>query len=85
MYNLVIKGQINVVNPVEFEGKKSIRVQMFNIGEKNIDVINVKLHESEKIEDIKKDVNCEIEIKLFTPKDKKDIYFAAVSPIKYTK
>lgn len=85
MYNLKIVGQINVVKPSEFNGKKSVKVQMFNITDKNIDVINIKLHELDKLEDVKKDTNCEIEVKLFTPEDKKDIYFSRVSQIKYLK
>ena len=41
--------------------------------------------ELDKLEDVKKDTNCEIEVKLFTPEDKKDIFFTRVSQIKYLK
>ena len=36
MYNLKVIGQIEVIKPSEFEGKKTIKVQMLNITEKNI-------------------------------------------------
>lgn len=85
MYSLVVKGQIEVVKSSEFEGKKSNSIQMLNITEKGIEVLNIKLLENEKIEDIQKNKSCEIDVKLFTAKDKKDIYYSRTSLIKYTK
>ena len=44
-----------------------------------------KLLDTEKVEEIQKGKNCEIDVKLFTTNDKKDIYFSRTSPIKYLK
>ena len=85
MYSLKIVGQIEVIKPSEFEGKKTVKVQMVNITDKNIDVLTVKLLDGEKVEDIKKGVNCEIDVKLFTNDKIKDIYYTRTSPIKYLK
>lgn len=85
MFNLVLKGQIEVIKQSEFEGKKTIKVQMVNITEKNIDVLTIKLLDTEKVEEIKKNTNCEIEVKLFTNDKTKEIYFSQVSRIKYSK
>ena len=85
MYSLKIVGQIEVIKPSEFEGKKTVKVQMVNITDKNIDVLTIKLLDTEKVEEIQKNKNCEIDVKLFTTNDKKDIYFSRVSPIKYLK
>lgn len=85
MYSLKIVGQIEVIKPSEFEGKKTVKVQMVNITDKNIDVLTIKLLDTEKVEEIQKNKNCEIDVKLFTTNDKKDIYFSRISPIKYTK
>ncbi len=85
MYSLKIVGQIEVIKPSEFEGKKTVKVQMVNITDKNIDVLTIKLLDTEKVEEIQKNKNCEIDVKLFTTNDKKDIYFTRISPIKYTK
>jgi len=85
MYSLKLVGQIEVVKESVFEGKKTIKVQMLNITDKNIDVLTVKLLESEKLEDIKKGQNCEIDVKLFTNDKIKDIYYTRTSPIKYLK
>ena len=85
MYSLKLVGQIEVVKESVFEGKKTIKVQMLNITDKNIDVLTVKLLDTEKVEEIQKGKNCEIDVKLFTTNDKKDIYFTRTSRIKYTK
>lgn len=85
MYNLKVVGQIEVVKVNEFEGKKTVKIQMVNITEKNIDVLTIKLLETEKVEEIKKNTNCEIEVKLFTNDKTKEIYFSQVSRIKYSK
>jgi hypothetical protein len=85
MYSLKIVGQIEVIKPSEFEGKKTVKVQMVNITDKNIDVLTIKLLDTEKVEEIQKGKNCEIDVKLFTTNDKKDIYFSRTSRIKYTK
>lgn len=85
MYSLKIVGQIEVIKPSEFEGKKTVKVQMVNITDKNIDVLTIKLLDTEKVEEIQKNKNCEIDVKLFTTNDKKDIYFSRISPIKYLK
>lgn len=85
MFNLVLKGQVEVVKTSVFEGKTTIKVQMVNITEKNIDVLTVKLLETEKVEEIQKNKNCEIEVKLFTNDKTKEIYFSRISPIKYSK
>ena len=85
MYSLKIVGQIEVIKPSEFEGKKTVKVQMVNITDKNIDVLTIKLLDTEKVEEIQKNKNCEIDVKLFTTNDKKDIYFTRISPIKYLK
>ncbi|MDZ7819423.1 MAG: hypothetical protein U5K55_12840 [Aliarcobacter sp.] len=85
MYSLKIVGQIEVIKPSEFEGKKTVKVQMVNITDKNIDVLTIKLLDTEKVEEIQKGKNCEIDVKLFTTNDKKDIYFSRTSPIKYLK
>ena len=85
MYSLKLVGQIEVVKESIFEGKKTIKVQMLNITDKNIDVLTVKLLDTEKVEEIQKNKNCEIDVKLFTTNDKKDIYFSRTSRIKYTK
>ena len=85
MFNLVLKGQIEVVKESTYEGKKTVKVQMVNITEKNIDVLTVKLLETEKVEEILKQKNCEIEVKLFTNDKTKEIYFSRVSRIKYSK
>lgn len=85
MFSLKIVGQIEVIKPSTFEGKTTVKVQMVNITDKNIDVITIKLLETEKVEEIKKNTNCEIEVKLFTSDTKKDIYFSQTSPIKYIK
>ena len=63
----------------------AVKVQMVNITEKNIDVLTVKLLETEKVEEILKQKNCEIEVKLFTNDKTKEIYFSRVSRIKYSK
>ncbi len=85
MYSLKIVGQIEVIKPSEFEGKKTVKVQMVNITDKNIDVLTIKLLDTEKVEEIQKNKNCEIDVKLFTTNDKKDIYFTRTSSIKYLK
>lgn len=85
MYNLKVVGQIEVIKPSVFEGKTTVKVQMLNITDKNIDVLTIKLLDGEKVEEIQKNKNCEIEVKLFTTNDKKDIYFTRISPIKYLK
>ena len=85
MYSLKLVGQIEVVKESVFEGKKTIKVQMLNITDKNIDVLTIKLLDTEKVEEIQKGKNCEIDVKLFTTNDKKDIYFTRTSRIKYTK
>ena len=81
MYSLKVNGQIEVIKVSEFEGKKTVKVQMVNITDKNIDVLTVKLLESEKVEDIKKGVNCEIDVKLFTIDKIKDK--SAVKPFRH--
>lgn len=85
MFNLKVVGQIEVIKPSEFEGKKTVKVQLVNITEKNIDVLTIKLLETEKVEEIQKNKNCEIEVKLFTNDKTKEIYFSRVSLIKYSK
>ena len=85
MYSLKLVGQIEVVKESVFEGKKTIKVQMLNITDKNIDVLTVKLLDNEKVEEIQKNKNCEIEVKLFTNDKTKEIYFSRISPIKYSK
>lgn len=85
MFNLVLRGQIEVIKENVFEGKKTVKIQMVNITEKNIDVLTVKLLETEKVEEILKQKNCEIEVKLFTNDKTKEIYFSRVSRIKYSK
>lgn len=85
MFNLVLRGQIEVIKENVFEGKKTVKIQMVNITEKNIDVLTVKLLETEKVEEILKQKNCEIEVKLFTNDKTKEIYFSRVSNIKYSK
>ena len=85
MFNLKVVGQIEVIKPSEFEGKKTVKVQLVNITEKNIDVLTIKLLDTEKVEEIQRNKNCEIDVKLFTTNDKKDIYFSRTSRIKYTK
>jgi Zn-dependent peptidase ImmA (M78 family) len=65
MFSLKIAGQIEVVKENVFEGKKTVKVQMVNITDKNIDVITIKLLETEKVEEIQKNKNCEIDVKLF--------------------
>ena len=77
--------EIEVVKESVFEGKKTIKIQMLNITDKNIDVLTVKLLDTEKVEEIQRNKNCEIDVKLFTTNDKKDIYFSRTSRIKYTK
>ncbi len=85
MYSLKLVGQVEVIKTSVFEGKTTVKVQMLNITDKNIDVLTVKLLDGEKVEEIQKNKNCEIEVKLFTTNDKKDIYFTRISPIKYLK
>jgi hypothetical protein len=58
---------------------------MVNITDKNIDVLTVKLLDTEKLEEIQKNKNCEIDVKLFTNDKIKDIYYTRTSPIKYLK
>ena len=82
MYSLKIVGQIEVVKSSVFEGKTSSRVELLSITEKGINVCSVKLLETENIAEIKKNTNMEMEVALFTAKDKKDIYFSQISPIK---
>lgn len=48
MYSLKVMGQIEVVKVSEFEGK-TVKVQMVNITDKNIDVLTVKLLRNRKI------------------------------------
>lgn len=85
MYSLKLVGQIEVVKESVFESKKTVKIQMLNITDKNIDVLTVKLLDTEKVEEIQKGKNCEIDVKLFTTNDKKDIYFSRTSLIKYLK
>ena len=85
MFSLKIVGQIEVIKPSTFEGKTTVKVQMVNITDKNIDVITIKLLETEKVEEIQKNKNCEIDVKLFTSDKSKEVYFTQTSPIKYVK
>ena len=57
MYSLKVSGQIEVIKVSEFEGKKTVKVQMVNITDKNIDVLTVKLLDTEKLEEIQKNKN----------------------------
>lgn len=85
MFNLVLRGQIEVVKSSTFEGKTSSKIELMNITEKGIMVQVVKLLETEEIKEIKKNTNMEMEVKLFTNDKTKEIYFSQVSPIKYLK
>ena len=85
MYSLKVNGQVEVIKVSEFEGKKTVKVQMVNITDKNIDVLTVKLLDTEKLEEIQKNKSCEIDVKLFTNDKIKDIYYTRTSPIKYLK
>lgn len=85
MFSLKVAGQIEVVKVNEFEGKKTVKVQMVNITDKNIDVITIKLLDTEKVEEIQKNKNCEIDVKLFTSDKIKEVYYTQISPIKYVK
>jgi hypothetical protein len=85
MFNLVLRGQIEVVKSSTFEGKTSSKVELMNITDKGIMVQVVKLLETEDIKEIKKNTNMEMEVKLFTNDKTKEIYFSQVSPIKYLK
>lgn len=85
MFNLVLKGQIEVVKSSTFEGKTSSKIELMNITDKGIIVQVVKLLETEDIKEIKKNTNMEMEVKLFTNDKTKEIYFSQVSPIKYLK
>lgn len=85
MFNLVLRGQIEVVKSSTFEGKTSSKVELMNITDKGIIVQVVKLLETEDIKEIKKNTNMEMEVKLFTNDKTKEIYFSQVSPIKYLK
>ena len=85
MFNLVLRGQIEVVKSSIFEGKTSSKVELMNITDKGIIVQIVKLLETENITEIKKNTNMEMEVKLFTNDKTKEIYFSQVSPIKYLK
>lgn len=85
MFNLVLRGQIEVVKSSTFEGKTSSKIELMNITEKGIMVQVVKLLETEDIKEIKKNTNMEMEVKLFTNDKTKEIYFSQVSPIKYLK
>ena len=85
MFNLVLRGQIEVVKSSTFEGKTSSKIELMNITDKGIIVQVVKLLETEDIKEIKKNTNMEMEVKLFTNDKTKEIYFSQVSPIKYLK
>ena len=85
MFNLVLRGQIEVVKSSTFEGKTSSKVELMNITDKGIIVQVVKLLETEDIKEIKKNTNMEMEVKLFTNDKTKEIYFSQVSPIRYSK
>lgn len=84
MFNLVLKGQIEVVKKNTFKGEDSYTLQFVNINDK-VEVLNVKMLKGENPLDVKTKVNCELDVKLFTPKDKSDIYYSQLSPIKYLK
>ncbi len=85
MFNLVLRGQIEVVKNSTFEGKTSSKVELMNITDKGIIVQVVKLLDTENITEIKKNTNMEMEVKLFTNDKTKEIYFSQISPIKYLK
>lgn len=84
MFNLKLVGQIEVVKKNVFKGEESFTLQFINITDK-VEVLNVKMLKGENPLDIKVKTNCELDVRLFTPKDKSDIYYSQLTPIKYLK
>ena len=86
MFSIKINGVVENVKSSTFEGKTINKVQFSLIDEKQgLQVKEVKLLETQKIENIKIGSNIEMEVKLFSSQDKKDIYFSQNSEIKILK
>ena len=79
MYSLKISGQVEIIGESVYEGKVTKKIQFINIGEKKIDVISVKLLETEDLTKIKKGDMVEVDVSLFTPKTSQDIYYSRVN------
>ena len=85
MYSLKVIGQVEFVKSSTFEGKTINKIQFLNITEKGIEIKEVKLSETQDVSKIVKGVNVEVEVKLFTTNDKKDIYFSQNGELKILK
>lgn len=86
MFSIKINGVVENVKSSTFEGKTINKVQFSLIDEKRgLQVKEVKLLETQKLETIKIGSNVEMEVKLFSSRDKKDIYFSQNSEIKILK
>ena len=86
MFSIKINGQIENVKSLTFEGKTINKVQFTHLDEKRgLQVKEVKLLETQKLEVLKIGANVEMEVKLFSSGDKKDIYLSQASEIKILK
>ena len=86
MFSIKINGLVENVKSSTFEGKTISKVQFTLLDEKQgLQVKEVKLLETQKLEVLKIGANVEMEVKLFSSGDKKDIYFSQASEIKILK
>ena len=85
MYSLKLVGQIEFIKSSVFEGKNVNKLQFLNIGEKGVEIKEVKLSENQDIKVLKIGDNVEIDVKLFTSKTASDIYFSQNGEIKILK
>ena len=85
MYNLKLNGTVEFVKSSTFEGKTVNKLQFINITDKGVEVKEVKLLENQDITKITKGSNIEMEVKLFTTNDKKEIYVSQVGELKILK
>ena len=85
MYNLKLNGTVEFVKSSTFEGKTVNKLQFINITDKGVEVKEVKLLENQDITKITKGSNIEMEVKLFTTNDKKEIYVSQSGELKILK
>ena len=85
MYNLKLNGTVEFVKSSTFEGKTVNKLQFINITDKGVEVKEVKLLENQDITKITKGSNIEMEVKLFTTNDKKEIYVSQTGELKILK
>lgn len=85
MYSLKIVGQVEFIKSSVFEGKTSNKIQFLNIGDKGVEIREVKLSEAQDINSIKKGDNVEIDVKLFTSKTSSDIFYSQSGELKILK